>query len=543
MTSVVPPPPPPLPTSSLTGWQLTVTLASNQASIALSKMALDSLISGIIKQSSPQGETTLQTQFGPVSFKAPFQLTANLPVAFKLVQTSPAVQIQLTQINGKPVAQNTPATRIANLAQQAQNNIHSTTQTQNITAPNIQTTATNVNVNSATGLKAIVLSVLSNNQPTTSKNPSAPNAFQPSVNMTGKQPSSGASTNNISTTGNQTSSTLQNAPNINTMIQKGNQLNVRLLSVQQPNQTQSTQSNSATPPSSPNSVITQGIVNGHTSAQHPIIKTPQGLISLETSARMPEGSQVKLEILSAERPAISTESKTQSASAISDKQLILGSKWPALDEALSQIKEQNPLLFDALQQKIIPKPDQRMAANLVFFLKALGVGSMKNWMDEKSIKILNRTKPDLLGKLDKEFSQTAEKANTPSSTDWKIAYVPIQSDQGLQQIRIAQRDAQEQNDPSKEDPGVRFVIDLDLSKLGKMQLDGLAKDKQKKFDLIFRTHSALPGFIRKDIHDIFEKGMNALAFDGKLAFQVTPNFVELEGIELNKTDINLGMLV
>ncbi len=68
--------------------------------------------------------------------------------------------------------------------------------------------------------------------------------------------------------------------------------------------------------------------------------------------------------------------------------------------------------------------------------------------------------------------------------------------------------------------GARFLIELDLSRLGSMQLDGMFRRETKTFDVMIRTKSALPDHMRQDLAGIFATSNAAMGLKGALAFQV-----------------------
>lgn len=546
MTSVAPPPPPPPPAAQGSAAQLSVSLppatgqAAGQASAALSQMALDSLITGLVKPSGSTGQILLQTSFGPLQFKAPFALPQNAEATFKLIQTEPSIQLQLTHINGKPLPPTTPANRVMMLANQlmqatAQNTAQSTAQmgspTSNVPSGGAAP-ATLLNLNTANGMKAFVLNLgtpAQAGQPPQAQQ-QAPTSFAPPQASSGK-PQAGPSGNTSGAMG-ATNNTPRQAQGT---FQPGNQLNVRLLSVQLPGQTASQTAPASSAPTT-SSVIVQGSVIGTTLSQQPIIKIPQGQIALDTTAKMPDGTTVKMEVVSSTRPPSSPFPPVATPAPLTQK-------WPALEETLNTLRELNPSLADQVSKAMLPKPDSRLALNMIFFLKALGRGNFKNWADDTVVKALARAKPNLLGKLETDFQSLSDKAKAPNSTDWKIAFVPMQNNGQIDQIRIAQRDNKDDETEGKEEPGVRFVIDINLSRLGELQFDGLAKDKHKRFDLIIRAKQALPGFMRKEIHDIFDHGMSVLGFEGKISFIVTSQFINVEGTHPQNASLNLGMLV
>jgi hypothetical protein len=552
MTSVAPPSPPSPPSAVGNAAQLTVTLPQQTpAALTLSKLALDSLVNGLVKQTTPEGILHIKTDFGLLQFKAPFNLPEDTQTTFRLVQKTPVLQIQLVALNTKPVNPNMPATRLhafasqpaaggtqSGAATQTPAFLQGTLGNQGTNAP-----ATLLNLNSATGLRAFVLTPAQTQSiQGTQTTQTTAGQSSPTATMTA---SAGPNTQKTTTQ----STTTPTGQHIRSLIQPGHNLRVRLLSVNQTTQQgEHTSARSAQTPSvttqngvtKNSTVIIQGNVTGNTIQNQPIVRTPHGLIALETKAQMQEGAQVKLEILSASRPnpAASIE-KPLPATQLEQG---VGKNWPALEDTVKILNQSNPAVADALQHSMLPKADQRLAANMIFFLKALGRGNFKNWADDRVTKALSKARPELLKNLEMDFNQISTKAKTPNSTDWKIAYIPLQDNGQINQIRIAERDNKDEQKDGKEDPGVRFVIDLNLSRLGPLQLDGLTKQSNRMFDLIIRTKKPMAGFIRRDILDIYENAMDALGFNGRLSFQVTSTFVEVEGVDLT-SQLNLGMLV
>ena len=89
--------------------------------------------------------------------------------------------------------------------------------------------------------------------------------------------------------------------------------------------------------------------------------------------------------------------------------------------------------------------------------------------------------------------------------------------------------------------GTRFIVDLELSQYGRMQLDGLSKEEDRKLDLVVRTASPLPSEMRKNINTLFTRSTEAMGLTGQLVFLGTAHFVEIEGIDIKKD--TLGMIV
>ena len=63
----------------------------------------------------------------------------------------------------------------------------------------------------------------------------------------------------------------------------------------------------------------------------------------------------------------------------------------------------------------------------------------------------------------------------------------------------------------------RFLIDLTLSRIGELQLDGLIRPR--RFDLILRTHMPLPPEMRQEIGKLFHGSLETLGMTGGVSFQ------------------------
>ena len=76
----------------------------------------------------------------------------------------------------------------------------------------------------------------------------------------------------------------------------------------------------------------------------------------------------------------------------------------------------------------------------------------------------------------------------------------------------------------------RFIIDVTLSKFGRVQLDGLVITGTNKFDLFVRSEAPFPKIIRKGILDIFSEYIEISGAKGNLLFQSQTHFVDVPPI-------------
>ena len=217
-------------------------------------------------------------------------------------------------------------------------------------------------------------------------------------------------------------------------------------------------------------------------------------------------------------------------------------RWPALQEAVTTLNVVNPAAAQQLVNAVLPQPGAALGNSILFFLMALSGGELPGWFGDGPIRALQRAKPELLARLRDDFRQIERIAREPG--EWRTTLIPFLNGVEIDPIRLSLRNAAEDdaNDGPEDAKGTRFIIDLDLSRLGRFQLDGLVHHGEKRMDLIVRTDDTLPQPIENGIRDIFKDAADVTGIKGGIVFQAaTPNFIEVMGTE--PVDETLGLIV
>jgi len=252
---------------------------------------------------------------------------------------------------------------------------------------------------------------------------------------------------------------------------------------------------------------------------------------------------VTLEILSLPR---AEAAGTDGAGANRLVQIMLQNRgWPALDDAASVLREGAPNAAGQLLNAVLPRADAAMAANIIMFLANLRGGDIGAWFGDAPSRALKRLKPDLQNRLRDDFTNLSRMVEDRAPGDWRAFPIPMANGGEIHQLQLyLQRRAEdeEEEEDDRKGPGTRFVLDLDLSRMGHLQLDGLVQDRTKRFDLIVRSTNRLAVEVQTDIRDIFINVNEATGITGGLVFQSAPaNFVDpLSGQE--KAD-GVGLMV
>jgi hypothetical protein len=298
-------------------------------------------------------------------------------------------------------------------------------------------------------------------------------------------------------------------------------------------------------PSLPQAQVMQGEVESVTPSGLPVIRTDDGAhFVLQTPAPLPQGSRITFEARPMTPREIMQHAMAQPqgkatgplpAPAAQPLDPLRAREWPALEKALNvverdtpavaaSVKESLPALPPALPVTAVPVPAARsLAPPALLFLAALRLGDIENWLGGKTIQALRDAGHGALAeRLAGDFGKIAEQAQTPLPGGWKMISMPLLYDDSLSQMQFFVRRQDEREGGGRQDenarPVTRFLLNLSLSRLGDMQLDGLVHHKQ--FDLILRTGEPLTIDIRQEIMKRFALGLDQTGMQGGVSFQV-----------------------
>ena len=245
-------------------------------------------------------------------------------------------------------------------------------------------------------------------------------------------------------------------------------------------------------PPPPEAQVLRGTVAGSTPQGQPILATKQGMLALNVAASLPQGATVTATLT--DRAQAATQAAT------------LAAADPALAKSM---------------QATMPQPNRKLTAALGFFLAAMRGGDAQGWLGAEASSALDKAgRRDLLERLEKDFGELRREAAEPLPGDWRSYTIPLMDANGPKPIKLhvhPLKEDEESGGGERAKPGSRFVIDLDLSRFGPMQLDGLVRPNH--FDLILRSHAALPPELRVELIQVFADSVRAVGYTGGLSFQ------------------------
>lgn len=263
------------------------------------------------------------------------------------------------------------------------------------------------------------------------------------------------------------------------------------------------------PPAEPSDTILLGQVVA-ASGNETVIDTPVGMLVLGRRLGLQPGDTLAFEPLDTSPPAAP-------AAALPPPTRTGG--WPALDLVLGALDAAAPALAAQIRTELMPATGAQLGPALMLLMAALYSGA---WPGEDVERALTLSGNDRLRqRLTMDTEELRQLKDDPVTGDWRVLTLPLLDGSMVQPIRIYTR-RRKPSQAKAPDDGGRFIVEIEMSRLGPLQLDGLLRTQ--RFDLVLRSHRPLAQEIRTEAAAIFHRSIAATGIAGDIAFSTTSRF-------------------
>lgn len=200
--------------------------------------------------------------------------------------------------------------------------------------------------------------------------------------------------------------------------------------------------------------------------------------------------------------------------------------WPAMEESLAALAGSG---LAAASESLTAKSAQggaKLTNSLLFFLAAAGRAGPGAWVGPGAERELASTSPSLLKNLQSDIRRMA---SLPGETigEWRPIVLPFDArgtEAPLAALLLQQRgdidpDAgggQHGDEEHEQDESQRFILQVQFSVLGDIQLDGAIR--QTTFDLTVRSANGFSEPLKQDLEGLFYGSLAANGFSGGISF-------------------------
>lgn len=237
-----------------------------------------------------------------------------------------------------------------------------------------------------------------------------------------------------------------------------------------------------------------------------LIATPLGLLALQRRLALAPDMVIAFERLEEIPPELMAEDTPSRAGG-----------WPALDEAIAVLAQAAPELAARLRAELMPSSGPQLAGTLLFLLGALYNG---DWPGSAvSIALAAANNARLGQRLADDAAELRRLGADPATGDWRVLTLPLLAGVTVLPLRLFMR--RRKPDAPPEDV-TRFAIEVELSQLGPLQLDGLLRATH--LILVLRSHRSLPQELRGEASAVCRRALQDWGLSGDLSFATAAEF-------------------
>lgn len=288
------------------------------------------------------------------------------------------------------------------------------------------------------------------------------------------------------------------------------------------------------PPAPARPLMLSGLITAQGAPGQPLLRTAVGLMALDGGPALPPGTRVTVEIIAQQPPqAVPAQALPPGVPPLPGTPAFTNT-LPTLTQALEQIARLDPEAATHLLARL-PADDPRLLVNALAFVQAARSGDVRGWVGERAAKTLEKVDAkgrSLLDRLGDEVQPRILPARESGGGDWRVLQMPFMVGGAIERIALVTRREGPQDDTEDDargrrrngEPGQRFLVDLNLTQLGALQLDGLYKTQSRSLDIVVRTCEAWPEDVRRGLLGVFARAAQTLNIKGGVTFQVSEVF-------------------
>lgn len=205
--------------------------------------------------------------------------------------------------------------------------------------------------------------------------------------------------------------------------------------------------------------------------------------------------------------------------------------WDSLQDIITLLGHTNPAQAHSLSQ-IIPSPATPKDINplSLFFLSMLRSGDIENWMGTNALSVLRQNTKglELLRVLSAEGHMLKQAETVPIPQDWRMIVLPFAFQQHIQKTPVYYKNLPDDDAKNAERDRkarrLRFLFDLNLTRMGGIQIDGFMQPDSttQRLDIILRTKNPLSVPMQGQMKKIYAGAMDKSHIVGDLSFQFRP---------------------
>jgi hypothetical protein len=245
-----------------------------------------------------------------------------------------------------------------------------------------------------------------------------------------------------------------------------------------------------------------------------LVETALGTLALPLVASLPAGSAIQLRVSAVASPHPHGEAAPVSGDAAADP------VQPSLVEELTHaLAPTGPGLVAEIHQVLAIEPGNGLAAAIIGFLTGTRLGAAQRSADMPARRaLLDAGRTDLAIRLDRARDDIGTVRPQHGPDGWTVTILPFPGVAGIRPMQLYRKRHQDKDGGGlrKGQPGERFMLEVELKRLGPLQFDGLVRER--RFDLVVRSRDPLLPALQQRVEQVFQDGLLITGWQGEIGF-------------------------
>jgi hypothetical protein len=250
-----------------------------------------------------------------------------------------------------------------------------------------------------------------------------------------------------------------------------------------------------------------------------LVETAIGTLALPLPAPLPLGVAVQLRV-SAVAPPQAAPHAGAAHGAPEPNEPVPDTAPPSLiEELVRALAPAGAGPISEIHQMLALQPGDGLAAAIISFLTGMRPSTPQRNADIPSRKaLLDAGRKDLVDRLDRAGTEIGTTRPPHGPDGWTVTILPFLGQASVRPMRLYRKRHEDKDagGKSKGKPSERFMLEVELKRMGPLQFDGLIRER--RFDLVVRSRDPFAPPLQKLVEQVFQDGLLLTGWSGEIGF-------------------------
>lgn len=250
-----------------------------------------------------------------------------------------------------------------------------------------------------------------------------------------------------------------------------------------------------------------------------LVETAIGTLALPLPMPLPLGAAVQLRVSAVAPPLTAPHAAAHEAASADAEQSATATPPSLIEELARALAPAGPGAVMAVQQVLTVQPGDGLAAALFVFLTGIRRDAGPRGTDLPGRKaLLEVGRKDLADRLDQARSDIGSVRPPHGPDGWTVTILPFLGPASVRPMRLYRKQHQDKDADGrpKGKPSERFMLEIELKRLGPLQFDGLVRER--RFDLVLRSRDPFVPALQGLVEHVFQDGLLIAGWGGEIGF-------------------------